>query len=536
MPHNSILLQKKLFYKTKESLSSVLPITLIVLMLNFTVTPMPFSIRGLFLIGSFLLIIGMGLFTLGADMAMLPMGEHMGSHLTKSRKFLLMLATALIMGTMVTFAEPDLQVLAELTPGIPNMTLVLTVAVGVGVFLMIAVLRILFQWRLSYLLIGLYLAVFVIGAFVPAEYLAVAYDSGGVTTGPITVPFILAFGIGISSVRGGKSSHDDSFGLVAMCSVGPIMAVLILGIFFDSGAAASEAQSFAEASNVRELFHLFRGALPFYFREVAGALAPIVIFFLLFQLIALRLPVTKLIRMGIGIAYTFFGLVLFLTGVNVGFLPAGTYIGEYMGSLSWSWALIPLGIVMGYFVVAAEPAVHVLNEQVEDITGGAISKDAMLLALSSGVAISVGLAMCRIVFDVSLLYFLIPGYGIALALTFFVPKIFSAVAFDSGGVASGAMTATFLLPFALGACRSSGGDMMRDAFGIVALIAMTPLVTIQVMGLVYKFKVRVTEDEETEALGGVIDFEEDYLDWDVEEDYVDWDVSPGDGGSGNRDV
>jgi uncharacterized membrane protein YgcG len=377
------------------------------------------------------------------------------------------------------------------------------VAVGVGIFLAIAVMRVMFHWKLHLLLLGFYIAVFAIGAFVPDDYLAVAYDSGGVTTGPITVPFILAFGVGVSSVLGGKSSHDDSFGLVALCSIGPIMSVLLLGIIFESGASSEAAEYMAGADGIADLLDRFRTALPVYLGEIAVALLPIVAFFLLFQAFALKLPAVQLARMGVGITYTFFGLVLFLTGVNVGFMPAGSYIGAHIGELPYSWALIPIGALLGYFIVAAEPAVHVLNDQVEDITGGAISKSAMLAALSLGIAFSIGFAMCRVIFGLNILYFLIPGYALALGLTFFVPKIFTAVAFDSGGVASGAMTATFLLPFTVGACASTGGNMMRDAFGVVALVAMTPLVTIQLMGLAYKLKIRRTEEEELAAMGRI---------------------------------
>jgi hypothetical protein len=387
------------------------------------------------------------------------------------------------------------------------------VAVGVGVFLVVSVLRIFFQLRLSYMLIAFYIAVFGIGAFVPDEFLAIAYDSGGVTTGPITVPFILAFGVGLASVRGGKSSHDDSFGLVALCSIGPILAVLTLGVFFNPGSAPTQGHIAADVESVADLLDMFGTGFPVYFMEVGLALSPIVVFFLLFQVVALRLPGTQLIKMGAGIVYTFIGLVLFLTGVNVGFLPAGAYIGEYIGGLDYAWILIPLGLILGYFTVAAEPAVHVLNEQVRDMTGGAISKKAMLLSLSCGVAVSVALAMVRILFGVHILFFLLPGYALALALTFFTPKIFSAIAFDSGGVASGAMTATFLLPFTLGACGSVGGDALRDAFGLVALVAMTPLVTIQIMGLVYKFKLNRTEKEERSVMGES-EYAPDYTDLD----------------------
>jgi len=493
-------MNKKLILKTRESLSSVLPITIIVLILNFTIAPMPFVIRGLFLMGAFMLILGMGLFTLGADIAMMPMGEQIGGELMKSRKLFLLIGVTLLMGIMITIAEPDLQVLAEQVPSIPNRVIVLWVAAGVGIFLVFALLRILFQWRLSYLLIVMYLAVFILGAFIPMDFLAVAFDSGGVTTGPITVPFIIALGVGVSSVRGGKSSHDDSFGLVAFGSVGPILAIMILGIFYSGTSFHQNPERLPEASNVFDLFILFQKGLPIYMKEVSIAILPIIAFFALFQLFALKLPKSQLIKISVGSVYTYVGLVLFLTGVNVGFLPAGSYIGGFVGELSYNWILIPLGMIMGFFIVKAEPAVHVLNDEVEYITGGFISKNAMLWSLSIGVAISVGLAMLRALYGVNIFYILIPGYLIALGLTFFVPKIFTAIAFDSGGVASGPMTATFLLPFAMGACEAVGGNILTDAFGVVSMVAMTPLITIQVMGLIYNIKIKYTAEEEADVM------------------------------------
>ncbi len=509
-------MNKKLLLKTKESLSSVLPITIIVLILNFTITPMPFVIRGLFLMGTVLLIAGMGLFTLGAEVAMMPMGEQIGSVLTRSRKIVLLVGVSFLMGLLITVAEPDLQVLAEQVPTVPNRIIILWVATGVGLFLILALLRILFQWRLSYILIGLYMGVFIFTALTPTDFLAVAFDSGGVTTGPITVPFILALGVGISSVMGGRSSHDDSFGLVAFGSVGPILAIMILGLFYDTSSYQQSSKQLPDANNVLDLLHLFRDSFPVYFKEVAIAIFPILAFFAIFQLFALKLPKSQLIKMGIGSTYTFFGLVLFLTGVNVGFLPVGTFIGKYIGNLEYSWVLIPLGMIMGFYIVAAEPAVHVLNDEVEDMTGGAISRNAMLWSMSIGVSISVGLAMLRILFGIPILYILIPGYILALTLTFFVPKIFTAIAFDSGGVASGPMTATFLLPFATGACEAVGGNILTDAFGVVAMVAMTPLITIQVMGLVYNLKIKYTSEEEAEVIEDLaedIEEEEESMDW-----------------------
>ncbi len=481
-------MNKNFVLKIKESLSSVLPITGLVLLLHFTIAPMPTGTLVMFIMGALLLIFGMGLFTLGADTSMMIMGEKIGSFLTKSQKLWLIIPVSFLMGMMITIAEPDLQVLADQTPGVPNMVIILCVAIGVGIFLVISLLRTLFQIKLSYILITLYFIVFILASFTPKSFLAVAFDSGGVTTGPITVPFIMALGIGMANVRSDKTSREDSFGLVALCSVGPILAVTILGLFYKPSASEVTQDMVTNVANFKEIIQVFAKALPIYAKEVMIALLPIIIFFLIFQSFTLKLHRKQLIKIGIGVIYTYFGLVLFLTGVNVGFMPAGYLLGQNLITGKYNMLLIPIGMIIGFLIVAAEPAVHVLNEQVEDISEGSISKRSMLLSLSIGVAISVGLSMLRISTGLSIWFLLIPGYAIAIILTFIVPPIFTSIAFDSGGVASGPMTATFLLPLAMGACNAIGGDILIDAFGIVAMVAMTPLITIQILGLVSKIK------------------------------------------------
>lgn len=481
-------MNKNLLIKIRESCSAVLPITAIVLLLHFTISPMPPGLLAMFLLGAVFLIIGMGIFTLGADMAMMPMGEKVGARLTQSKRLPLLIIVSFLFGMVITIAEPDLTVLAQQVPSVPDMTLIVTVACGVGIFLVLALLRVIFQIRLSNLLLIFYGIVFLLAAFSSADFVSVAFDSGGVTTGPITVPFIMALGIGVASVRGDRNSRDDSFGLVALCSVGPILSVLLLGLFFDSSSGSYGMEKIEAVQNAGELFRLFGSMLPEYMWDVFVALAPIVVFFALFQVFSLKLSVRQLIKIGVGILYTYFGLVFFLTGVNAGFLSAGSYLGETIASLPYRWILIPLGMVIGFFIVAAEPAVHVLNKQVEEISNGSISRRSMLMSLSLGVSVAIGLAMLRILTGISIWYCILPGYIIALVLTFFVPKIYTAIAFDSGGVASGPMTATFLLPFAMGACESMGGNVLTDAFGIVAMVAMTPLIAIQILGLISHHK------------------------------------------------
>lgn len=474
--------------KVKESIASVLPITLIVFVICFFMVPMPNSALMAFVVGAVMLIMGMGLFTLGTDLAMTPIGEHTGAAMTRSKKLWIVVLVSLFIGIIITISEPDLQVLAEQVPNVPNMVLILSVAVGVGIFLVVALLRILFNIRISILLGIFYVAIFALAQFVPANFLSVAFDSGGVTTGPMTVPFILALGVGVSAIRSDSNAENDSFGLVALCSVGPILAVMILGLIYHPTETPYVPAAIPATETSLDLWRMFVLELPKYAVEVALAMLPIAAFFVLFQLLVLRLHKQEFLRILVGLVYTYAGLVLFLLGVNVGFMPVGNYLGQLLGQLPYHWILVPIGMIIGYFVVSAEPAVHVLNKQVYEITAGAIPKKALSTSLSIGVSISVGLAMLRILTGLPIMALLIPGYLIALVLMFFVPPIFTSIAFDSGGVASGPMTATFLLPLATGACTAVGGNVNSDAFGVVAMVAMTPLITIQILGLYYKYK------------------------------------------------
>jgi len=481
-------MNKILKEKIKEAFFSVLPITVIVLIVSVFLTPLPSGTILMFLGGAAMLIVGMGFFTLGADMAMMQMGEGVGVHLTKSSKLFIIIIITFIIGLIITIAEPDLQVLAKEVPSIPDNRLIMTVSIGVGIFLVIAVLRSLLKIRLSLLLVIFYLITFAVAYFTPITFVPVAFDSGGVTTGPITVPFILAMGAGIASIRSDKDSMDDSFGLVALCSIGPILTVLLLGIFYKPEAVEMETYVLQDAPTSRHVVRYFVQELPIFFKDVAFALGAIVLFFVIFQLLTRRYHRRQLGRIVVGFVYTLIGLVIFLTGVNVGFIPVGELLGFQLAASEFKWVLIPLGIIIGYYIVEAEPAVHVLNKQVEEISSGAITVKMMKLGLSIGMAAALAITMTRILLHIPIHWILVPGYALALALTFFVPRIFTGIAFDSGGVCSGPMSTTFLLPFAIGACDGIKGDIMAEAFGIVAVIAMTPLIVIQLMGLVYKAK------------------------------------------------
>ncbi len=480
----------KLREKLLEALQAVLPIVAIVLVLCFSIAPVSPSILLCFLLGAAMIIVGIMFFTLGAEMSMSPMGERVGAMLTKSRSVPLIIGVGFLLGFLITISEPDLQVLANQVPSIPNMTLILSVAAGVGLFLVVAFLRMLLGIALPRLLVVFYGLIFVLAAFVPKEFLSVAFDSGGVTTGPITVPFIMALGVGVAAIRSDRHAADDSFGLVALCSIGPILAVLILGIAFQASDSTYVPPILPNVSDSVELWHLFHEGLPTYIKEIATSLLPIIAMFGVFQLAALKLDRRTLGRIGVGLAYTYLGLVLFLAGANIGFMPAGNYLGQVLAGQSFRWLLVPIGMLIGYFIVKAEPAVYVLNKQVEEVTDGAISASTMGAALSAGVSLSVGLAMVRVLTGISILWFLIPGYAFAIGISFVVPKLYTAIAFDAGGVASGPMTATFLLPLAQGACVAVGGNIVTDAFGVVAMVAMTPLITVQLMGLMAQLKQR----------------------------------------------
>ena len=464
-----------------EALHSVLPIAGIVLALSVTACPMDAGLMVLFLFGCLLLVGGMSLFTLGSGISMEPLGAGIGVQMNKSRRLPLSLACCFVLGVLITIAEPDLTVLAEQIPGIPNLTLILCVAAGVGLFLVVAMLRTLKGLRLNWLLMGFYLLAGVAAIFAPRDFLPLAFDSGGVTTGPITVPFIMALGAGMASVRGDSHAEENSFGLIALCSIGPILSVLLLSIFYRPEAAESTV-SVLSVHTTRDAFLYFASAAPRYVREVTAAFLPMVGVFILFQALYRRYRLHQVLKISMGFVYTYVGLVMFLTGANVAFMPVGQMLGSSLATHS-PGALIAAGAVIGFFTVAAEPAVAVLKKQVEEVSSGRIRQGAIAWGLSVGVAISVGLSMLRIVLRIPIDWFLIGGYALSLAISFFVPGLYTGIAFDSGGVASGPMTTTFILPFAMGACRALGGNVMQDAFGIVAMVAMTPLITIQLMGL-----------------------------------------------------
>ena len=496
------MIKEALIGKLKEALISVMPVTAIVLIISLT-PAVTFSGKEylVFVLSALLMILGIGLFNLGADLAMTPMGEHVGEGLTKSKQIGVLLSVSFVMGVLITVAEPDLTVLAgQGSAVIQENVLIFGVGIGVGLFLLLAVLKILLKYNLNALLFFFYMILFMLAAVIlergNSRLLPLAFDSGGVTTGPVTVPFIMAMGAGLAAISSDKNMRTDSFGLVSLCSVGPILCVLLLSLVFSPEASAS-ATEIAEVLTTKDALNAFLAGFPVYLKEVLIAFSPIAAVFVIFQLVFKRFQPYQVARISIGMIYT---LVLFLTAANIGFMPAGSLIGSIIAGSPYRNWLVPVGMIFGFFIVAAEPAVVVLKKQVEEISNGAISQRSIGLGLSIGVSVSVGLAMLRVLTGIPIQPFLYVGYAVSLGISFFVPPLYTSVAFDAGGVASGPMTSTFILPFAVGACTALGGNVMTDAFGIVALVAMAPLITIQSIGLVSSIQQRARRREKIAAM------------------------------------
>ncbi|MBQ7829070.1 MAG: DUF1538 domain-containing protein [Clostridia bacterium] len=495
--------------KIKEALQSVMPIALIILLFSFTICPLPNDIFIAFVVGTCLLVVGLGLFSLGAELSMERIGAHVGTNLTRSRKIPIIAIISLIVGVLITISEPDLHVLAGYT-GDRKFAFILAVAAGLGVFLVIAVMRIIFKVKFKYILAGGYgtiLILSVVAYLTNPTFLAIAYDAGGVTTGAMSVPFVMSIGSGIAAITSQNGDEDSSFGLMAVCSIGPIISILVMGLVGGFDNIAYKPHPLPEFLNSQQMGWSFISAIPGIVKDVLMGLLPILIFFLIYQLLTVKVQKKEMAQIFIGAGYTFVGMVLFLVGVNVGFMPVGSYLGATFASLSYSWIIVPIGMIIGFCMTYAEPAVGVLNKQVEEATSGTIPPKVLPMAMALGVAAAGGIAMLRALTGIPILPFLLIGYIAAVVLSFHCPSLFTSIAFDAGGVASGVMAATFLLPMSIGVCEAAGGStesIMTDAFGVIALVAMMPPITIQVVGLIYKLKLRNSASVEDEVLDTTI--------------------------------
>ena len=496
---------KKLFLEQlNSSLKSIFPITLIVLLVSVICVDsgLP-NLLPSFIIGSLLLVIGICLFNIGSDISMIEIGNKIGGHLTRKRKVWFVLTLSFVIGFIITIAEPDLRVLASQVPSISSTVLINVVGFGVGLFLLFAVLRMLFKLSFSVILAIFVLLAFVLAYFTPIEFVPLAFDAGGVTTGPLSVPFIIALGAGLSFSRHDKRKKEDTFGIISFCSIGPVIVVLILGMLYNAKSSYT-AISIPDYDSLGTILSTYLANFPKYFEIVFISLLPIMLFFLAYNIMFLKLNKKILYKIFIGILYTYLGLSIFLTGVNVGFMPMGYLVGKTIAN--YKIILVPLSMLIGYFIITSEPAVGVLTTQIEEITNGNIKKKIMQTALSIAVALATGLSILRVITGISIWYFIFPGYLFALCMMPFVPRIFTAIAFDSGGVASGTMTATFLLPFAIGIAEALNRNVLTDAFGLIAMVATIPLIVVQFVGLIYKVKTKRIIYKDTVYNEEIIDY------------------------------
>ncbi len=488
-----------LVLKFKEVLYSVLPITILVLILNFTLTPLesPLIIR--FLIGAVLIIFGLTIFLLGVDTGITPIGTAMGSTIVKSNKVWIVTTAGLLLGFFISIAEPDLHILAGqidyVTSGlIAKSSIIVVVSIGIGVMISLGLNRIIYDFPLSKIFFILYGVIFILTPFTSREFLAIAFDSAGAATGALTVPFILALALGVSIImKNGKSSEENSFGLVGIAFAGPIISIILMSIIINaeiitSGLGLNEAM-------YTTILGPFIEKLPATALEVSIALVPILFVFLVFQKVSFKLSRSTVLKIVFGMLFAFLGLTMFLLGVNAGFMEVGSIVGYKLASMENKIYIVIIGFILGMVTVLAEPAVHVLTHQIEDVTSGYVKRRVVLIALSLGIATAVALSIIRILIpEIQLWHYLIPGYIISIVMAHFVPELFVGIAFDSGAVASGPMSATFIMAFAQGAAEAiEHANVLIDGFGMIAMVAMAPVIALEVLGFIFKAKSKKEE-------------------------------------------
>ena len=476
--------------KCKESAVSILPFFAIILVLYLIFVPFSIWAMVAIMVATMLMIMGMAMFNVGVDMSTMKMGGYVGSHLSGSRRLSFMAILSFVLGFMVTIAEPDLMVLAEQVPGVSSKWIILiTVSLGTGIFLLLSTIRTIFRWSIRTVLIISYMLALVLCVFAPSEFLPLSFDAIGVTTGAVSVPFIMAFGLGICAVRSGKNNQEDGFGLIALASIGPVLAILIVSLFLKGGESIATESVVQEITTAGDWGGLIGSSILSYLREVFIVILPIFVFFLLYNWKFLKLPKSSLMRIGIGLIYCYVGLVIFLTGVSSGYLPMANLLGVKIAGGDSRWLLIPISLVIGGVMVFAEPAVHVLNKQVEDITNGVIKRKTMLVGMSIGVAVAMVIVVLRAMLGIDFLWIIVPLVVVLVILSMFAPTLFVGIAYDSGGAAAGSLSASFVLPFIIGICKASGLDSMLYGFGTIGIISILPTSVIEVIGIRYQYVV-----------------------------------------------
>ena len=483
-----------LFGKLKEVSFSVMPIIIIVIILHLTLIPLDSMIIYRFLIGSVTIILGMSIFLFGVDLAITPLGTLMGRTLTKTNNAWIVGIAGLFLGFFISLAEPALHILAgqvtEITSGhISYWSLIIAVSIGLAIMVAVGLLRSVFNIPLYKVLTLVYAIIFILALFSPKEFLAIAFDSSGATTGAMAVPFMLALSFGVATIMKKGKGNDDSFGLVALASAGAILGVLIMSFFYNVNEFSGELQSDPVYNNT--LFGPFLKIVPQLTRDVFLSLSPLLGIFLIFQFISFKLPWISVRKVLKGMIYTLLGLLLFLLGVNAGFMDLGKEFAYHLTILDKDWLIIVIGLVLGLVIILAEPAVYVLIKQIEEVTSGSIGKASIIITLGLSVGIAVTLAVIRVLIPgLHLWHYLLPGYIIGIILMYFTPKLFVGIAFDSGGVASGPMIGTFIFAFIQGITKAKGAHLITDGLGMIALVALSPIISLQILGLIYKFKTK----------------------------------------------
>ena len=481
--------------KFRETLLAVLPILFVVLIVHFFFVPFPINQLVRFIIGSLLVMIGLSLFLVGVDLGITPLGSLTGTNLAKTNKLPLILVSAFILGFFISIAEPALIVYAnqiELVTqgGLKAVVMLISVSIGFAVLVVIGFIRILFNIDLYKILLVSYISIFGLAIFAKPEFLAFAFDASGATTGVLAVPFLLAISVGIARIKKDvKSAEESSFGMVALASAGAIIAVLVLSYFSTSKAGIFESDPFVEKVGIIKPFIELIWPVLY---ESARALAPLLVILIVMQFLSFKLNRKQFRRLIFGFIYALLGLFIFLLGVNGGFMEVGYKIGENFIAVDKKVILVILAFFLGLFTIIAEPAVSVLTHQIEEITGGYVKRVAVLIPLSLGVGLAVVGGVLKILIPgFHLWHVLLPGYIISLGLMFFAPKLFVGIAFDAGGVATGPLTATFILAFVQGvAAKTAGADLVLDGFGVIALVALAPIITLQILGIIFKIKTK----------------------------------------------
>jgi hypothetical protein len=489
--------------KAKDVTRTLLPVVILVLLLCLTIVDVEAGVFIRFLVGSAMLLVGLSIFLWGVELAMNPIGEHMSREIATSRTPLKIALLGFLLGFLITVAEPDLLVLGyqiEAASGgaLSASVIVYMVSIGVGVLVSLGIFRLLGDMPFNRFMLITYVIIFILSAFVSEEFMAISFDASGATTGALTTPFVLAISLGLANIKGGRHTEENAFGLVGIMSAGPILAVMLLSVLTEQKNIASVEIDVGVAEGV---LGPILDALPSIFVESIVALLPITLLFFIFNFTRFKISRDELSRIIKGLLLTLAGLVLFLTATASGFMDMGRIMGMELAGMS-RWLLIGIGFLMGLIVVLVEPAVHVLGQQIEEVTSGHIPLNLIRITLSIGVGLAIALSMVRIVIpEVKLWYFIIPGFALALVLSFVSEPIFVGIAFDAGGVASGPMTATFVLAFAQGAATViETADVMIDGFGVIAMVAMAPVFSLMVLGTLFRHaRVEFPSRKEKEA-------------------------------------